>query len=226
MEVRNTTRKDIENRLDKSIYTIYSFNVSYSGKDKEIIKIIYEPNPKFFLSLNKKTASGVTVFEVTSSPTEYFNTPHTKTIESFVVFFYEIDSWIKRLSEELESISPLVNNKDQILEKLLKDFDQKVHEEGEDINSFFTGEEVKDLKEKLDLVYKMFEDLKADADLKDSELKLLKEELEKLKKALNVVPKKSWYNAAGKKIIEFVGKYVAGEAVKEIVGEATKKLLE
>jgi hypothetical protein len=92
--------------------------------------------------------------------------------------------------------------------------------------SYFTLEEVSGLKQKIDNLYINFEELKEKSDLKDVELKTIKQELEKLKASLNVLPRNAWYKSGGKKIINLIGKYLNPDTVKALGTEVVKGLLD
>ncbi len=106
----------------------------------------------------------------------------------------------------------------------MRDFINKSAEELDNPDQPFNEEEVKEWKQKLDLLLEKFEKLKEENKIHQAELNSLKTEVRNLKEQISRVPKKIWIKSAGYKILNIFEK-VANSKIGEKAIEAGLKIL-
>lgn len=234
MIFRDITKRRIFDILDKSEFGAYAFEVLYPGdlinnKTNTTLEIKFIGNKTFFVKCYEavSTTTYKSYISFQSCPGRYLQNEGSKELTNFEQIFDEVEQWLKRLIQDLKDQSPLLNKVFDEIHRIEEEFEKKINEKFDATDmSYFSETEVDELKEKLNDLFGKFEKLKESNELKDNELKSIKDEVEKIKKNLNILPKTTWFKSSGKKIINLIGKYLNPETIKSISVEVVKGLLD
>lgn len=107
-------------------------------------------------------------------------------------FFNTIREWLSNIRNEITA-GPIARQLDE-QDNILKDFQQKIHQMDEKMDSFFSRTEGDELKRKLDeLEHNFVQHLEQNEETSSQEIRKLQDEIETLKQQVDALTKKNWF---------------------------------
>lgn len=217
-QITKTRIKQIQDVLAESYFTSAGFITSFPDQGDSLAVVTFLDNPKFEFYLKDNYREG---FKVEYMP------GNVKLSTAFIIKEFgecleQIKNWITNVRNELAASSPLYDE----LENLKKEFADKLDEHVKDSSQHFTKIEMQNLESRLDEIRKNLDELREQQIITARDLELAKDMLHELQANLDKMPKKTWYRAAGGKIIEVMGKFVMSEQGQKLIGNVSAKLLD
>lgn len=214
--IREVVIKEIFDELDRTLFTRHGFESSFNRKDGVVVHIVLKERPDFKFIV-KETYSGGE-WNTTESPGENFIDPESYRIRAFSDCKQRIRYWVQRIIEEF-TVS------ENIASTIFENWRQDLNKTSEGLPNPdipFDDSESQAWRKKLDKLVGQFEKLRKTDKIQQTELDVLRKEVEMLKESITSIPKKTWIRAAGNKILNILEKLStkAGEAITEGVIKA------
>lgn len=234
MILRDSTKKEIIDALDSSLIGKFGFDIKFPDESKKSFYAgndfvaTYIGDDEYYFKISQKYNPDLKKngYNLSFAPGLYLKDSETVFVEEFADTLKQLKLWLNRLTTDIKDKSPLINKVYEEINRIEEEFEQKLNEKFDNTDkSYFNIDEVSQMKERIDVLFSQFEKLKEEHNIKDNELKTIKQELEKIKTTLPILPKTTWYKSSGKKIIALIGKYINPDTVKSIATEVVKGFL-
>ena len=221
--IRKQTEALIFETLDKTYFTKYSFNVKFYDEGETLFRIDFMPDDYYFFQLKMgKDRYDDSTFKITLTPGKHFSEETTISNRNFDDCIGYIETWVKRILEDVRGNNPIYNETMSQIDKMRRDFDKEIKKLKLKENEFFSAEEISGMQEKLEKLTEQFEELRVKNEMTEDELEKVKKELSDIKNDVAMFPKKVWYSTAGNKILNIFGGLAKSKTVqKALVDTAT-----
>ena len=218
--LRNTVKRNIENALNNSRYTIYDFDIVYptGADDKEFVVITFRPMVEYRLSIIRIPRDSE--YKVDRCPGDEF-ARQIGTYRNLDNAIRNITDWADEIHVELLARTPIIDEFEQFRESIIKQIDEHINDE----SVHFTEDEVEVLKEKLDSLAAKMEEVQGRADDQEAEIEKMKKSIESLKSTAANYPKKIWYKTAANKITSIIAVFATSKEGRQLAAKAAEQLL-
>lgn len=235
--LKSTIIKKIRNVLDSGRYCIEDFDVEFPSEGSILVDIKFIALPSFSLRIFEGTDGGGrslallntpkeeirTIIKCSMSPGEY-KTRQSSRHESIDDAISQIYSWNEHIRQELIALRAEKQEceDDDVLSSFQAFLDEPVAEPEE----FFTIEEAKKLKSKLERLQERVEELEAQNQIDPAESDRLNTAIESTKTDIDVYPKGVWFRTAGNKILRTLKRVAKNKESRDLFIDVMKKLME
>ena len=217
--LRAAARQQVTSVLEESYFGLANYSIQFLDADKNILIVRFLPEMRFRFIVSRPDSDGD--FQVTETPGEKFTSPESHFANSLDRVLHDIESWTKRIREEVIAANPFARElsafKDQI-EKKLADL-------GEEIDGFFTTAEANELKARLDAFGTKLDELVAKSGDLEAVVERLRSALADLQSSVEVVDRRTWYRMSAGRLLSGLKALVTSKEARELALEAAKRLL-
>ncbi len=235
--LKNSIINKIQNVIGSGDYCLDDFDVSFPDKGGVLFDVFFISYPSFTLRIYEEASNNMNAFSIISqrepnlkkiikcsvSPGEYKNIETTvhDDLDSAISKIY---SWSTNIRQELIELKSINNQQEK--DEVLEGFKEYLNEPIDEPDSFFSKEEVQNLKEKLIQLQKRVEELEAKQKLSQSDKESLIEVIETTKSEIEIYPKGVWYRTAGNKFIRTLKSVFKNKESRDLVIDVIRKSLE
>ena len=215
-------RKSIVDRIYREVGSTYfgtdNYKVTFPESGSPLVNIVFIAEPSYIFTIDDDYSKDGRV-STNESPGDFKNSNEYDDL-SIQSAIGRIDSWAKRVRQELSS--------NGIKEIIPDDVFEKIDEYVASLKSpkeNFTQTEIEELKKNLSELQIKFEDLLEKSVITETDLKALKNQINGAEKDLPVFSKEIWYKISMRKVVGTTksiltskeGRYVALGLVKKLI---------
>ena len=217
-KLRPITIHDILNQLDKSVFTKHAFDASFNDeKKRSVVKIVYKDHPAYFFDIHETYDN---MWKIRKAPGPLFSDPEESDHNQFDDYVSELDQWLRRLLEEITFDAGRSSSFIDLMRSSL----EKAAESVPNPSQPFNDAEAAAWNKKLDEVMAKFEEMEKRSEIQQIELFKLRGEVEKIRKVIHKVPKKTWIRSVGNRVLS-VAEQALTRAGAEVTQEQIRKLI-
>ncbi|EEF57715.1 hypothetical protein [Pedosphaera parvula] len=213
--ITKTALRKIYDSLDASFFSAASFRIDTPQKEV-FARIHYLDNDSYYFLFYEKDGN----MSVQFSPGELKNV-HTERIHGLDGCIDKISDWCVYIQRELKTGNPFYDE----LEKVKAEFAEKLNNHFSDATAHFSSEEAAQLHSRFDELLQKFGELKKQNGINEEELRKVKETVATLQRAIEEVPKKTWYRSAGNKLMDLSKKFLQSKQGQQLIANVGEKLL-
>lgn len=218
--LRDSTKIDIQEALERTYFTASSFFVAHNEKDQHFLQITFLPNPEMKFSVRKSAQSG-RGFVCIEAPGEHIATGESYARNDIDDCIKAIRPWASRIHEDYKAKNPVLDEFEQFKKQMSEQFQEHLS----DPTAHFSDEEVLTLKQKLDSLAQRLDELTEKNSETEKKLAAALTEIEQVKADLSVFPKGVWYRVAGGKVLNAIKSVATSSEGRQLALEAAKKYL-
>lgn len=219
--LRETTKKKIQEALEKTYFTASSFSVRYEEGGDPFVVIIFIPEKQFTFSISEPSGYNSSGYVTDEAPGLHIETGEQYKRENLANALKAIVPWAERILEDYRSKNPVIDE----FEAFRKSLSEQIEAHVLDKDAHFTEEEARSLRARLDELSTKLHEVWERSEATDQKLKEAQQEIERIKNDVAIFPKGVWYRIAGGKIIDAVKKVVGTPEGRQFALEAAKKFL-
>ena len=238
-QLKKSFIKDIYDAVAGSCFTMADFQFEFPDTGPTLLKIFFRYKPSFKFILNEKRENetdnnhelhavlsatcekknGQAIAYLLEAPGEY-KAADEQPICSLEDIPKKIPQWCSNIHKELTTEIDLQDDFDEFREELEELIREHIAEE----SVRFTPDEVANLSNKLDNLYKIFEELQKQNKLTRVELKDVKEHLKALLSSAKTYSKGLWARVANNRLLKIMIDVAKTEEEREVITESIKKM--
>ena len=231
--------KDIYDAVAGSCFTMADFQFEFPDSGPSLLKIFFRYKPSYRFILNEKKENetdnnherhtvlpatceeknGQAIAYLLEAPGEY-KAADEQPICSLEDILKKIPQWCSNIHKELTTEIDTQDDFDEFREELEELIRKHIAEE----SVRFTPDEVARLSNKLDNLYKIFEELQEQNKLTGAELKDVKERINALMSSSKAYSKGLWARVANNRLIKIMTDVAKTEEEREVIAESIKKM--
>jgi len=231
--------KDIYDAVAGSCFTVADFQFEFPDTGPSLLKIFFRYKPSFRFILNEKNENetdnnherhvalpatcevknGRVIAYLLESPGEY-KAADEQPICAMEDIPKKIPQWCSNIHKELATEIDTHDDFDEFREELEELIRKHIAEE----SVRFTPDEVEKLSDKLDNLYKTFEELQKQNKLTGAELKDVKQQLNALMSSAKAYSKGLWARVANNRLLKIMSDVAQTEEEREVIAESIKKM--
>jgi uncharacterized phage infection (PIP) family protein YhgE len=216
--LRAASRQKVTEILEATFFGIDNYSIEFGGSEGRVFRIFFIPNSSFQFRMMTNESGQVWCVE---SPGIRFLTAETATVPSVETGMTRINSWAKRIQEELVALNPFAKE----IADLKTHVDERLANLGDQLNGFFSQDEANLLTEKLTVFSERLNTISSkNAELEEA-VKVLRKTVEDLVEAASTVNRGTWYRMAGGRLLSGMKSLGKSKEAREFALEAAKKFL-
>jgi len=196
--VRPALRNEILRELDNTVFGKDLFELTIQQEDF-LVKIDYLPKKQFSYLLKKldEPVGNRYYFSTIEAPGQWMLEAEEFQHENFANARNRINQWARRIQEDYSAIKPGFEDLEELRRKIISDYDASSYSDGEQ----FTSQEKMEQDSRLDEIEKKLESFYKDKEADRNQINIMKDQIRKLKEAIDVLDKRTWMLAAANRIL-------------------------
>ena len=215
MELRQTVKRDIIDRLDTTHFTSEDFIVTFGSVEDfdSFIKITFKHNENYTFEVSAYEHS----YFVAMKPGEIYD-ESTLELNSLDGILEEIPKWSNEVRNELKAGGSVYEQIDSLRDIITEQLN--IQNEDEE----FSVEEINTLKSKFQELENRVRQLEKDKIITESQLSDFTSGIEQVSEDIEFYPKKTWLKTAPNKIVKLVVAIGKSKEGRKLLSDGAKKL--
>jgi hypothetical protein len=196
--LRQGAIKQILKNLDQTMLDRHLFEADFNNDATgEVLSFTFKQNPSFRFVI-KQSDSQSDSWRVIESPGDFLLSEQVSNLEDFSRCQGRIRPWVEKIIQELTSLdsNPDINTYRENLEKLAQSLPNP--------DKPFSVDEAAEWTKKFDDMVSGLEKVRENFGIQQQEINRLKSDLDNLKQNIHSLPKKTWLNTAGNKLLNVI----------------------
>jgi hypothetical protein len=229
--------EEIKEGLSSSCFTLNDFEIVLPKSGDVVLKVLFKHMTEYCYSLREEeklqeVSGGIAPFNQTKSsklvthlyadvcPGAYKRNS-TWEVSGFSKVPSQLQDWVKYIKHDLYALSP----KKDPLESLRKEFEAELEGLVDDPNGYFTDNEIINIRQKFDDLYKKFDSLKEEYEISKKQLSEIKLEIEEFKNSAESYSKGMWARITNNKLTDLVVATLKTKEGRQFLLEQLKGLI-